>query len=35
MDCPIAAQYQPRLTGFSVPNQHRMLQYLALLVAQQ
>src|SRR5712691_8907890 len=35
MDCPIAAQYQPRLTGFSVSNQHRILQYLALLVAQQ
>src|SRR5712692_3499128 len=35
MDCPIAAQYQPRLTCFSVPNQHRILQYLALLVAQQ
>jgi site-specific recombinase XerD len=35
MDCPIAAQYQPRLTCFSVPNQHRILQSLALLVAQQ
>jgi site-specific recombinase XerD len=35
MDCPIAVQYQPRLTGFSVSNQHRILQYLALLMAQQ
>ena len=35
MDCPTAAQYQPRLTCFSVPNQHRILQYLAFLVAQQ
>ncbi len=35
MDCPVAAQYQSRLTGFSVSNQHRILQYLALLVAQQ
>jgi len=35
MDCPIAAQYQARLTGFSVSNQHRILQSLALLAAQQ
>src|SRR5207247_668457 len=28
MDCPTAAQYQPRLTCFSVPNQHRILQSL-------
>ena len=35
MDCPIAAQYQPRLACCSVPNQHRLLQYLALLVAPQ
>ena len=34
MDCPIATQYQPRLACFSVPNQHRILQYLALLAAR-
>jgi len=35
MDCPITAKYQARLARFSVPNQHRILQYLACLVAQQ
>lgn len=34
MDCPIAAQYQSRLMDFSVPNQQRILQYLALLAAR-
>ena len=35
MDCPIAAKYQPALACFSVPNQHRILQYLAHLAARQ
>jgi site-specific recombinase XerD len=35
MDCPLATKYQPRLACFSVPNQHRILQYLAFLTAQQ
>jgi len=35
MDCPITARYQVRLARFSVPNQHRILQYLAFLTAQQ
>ncbi len=35
MDCPITAKYQARLTCFSRPNQHRILQYLACLAAQQ
>jgi site-specific recombinase XerD len=35
MDCPITAKYQARLARFSVPNQHRILQYLAFLTAQQ
>ena len=35
MDCPIAAKYQPALTCFSAPNQHRILQYLAHLAARQ
>jgi site-specific recombinase XerC len=35
MDCPLAPKYQPRLACFSVPNQQRLLQYLAFLTAQQ
>jgi len=35
MDCPITAKYQPALTCFSAPNQHRILQYLAALAARQ
>ena len=35
MDCPIPAKCQARLARFSVPNQHRILQYLAFLAAQQ
>jgi len=35
MDCPLATKYQPRLACFSVPNQHRILQYLAHLAARQ
>ena len=35
MDCPIAAKYQSALVCFSVPNQHRILQYLAHLAARQ
>jgi len=35
MDCPVSAQYQPALSRFSVPNQHRILRYLAGLAARQ
>src|SRR5216684_549836 len=35
MDCPITAKDQARLARFSRPNQHRILQYLACLAAQQ
>src|SRR5712664_3651488 len=35
MDCPITAKYQPALTCFSAPNQHRIPQYLAALAARQ
>ena len=35
MDCPLAPKYQPRLACFSVPNQHRIHQYLLFLAAQQ
>lgn len=35
MHCPITAKYQPALTCFSAPNQHRILQYLAALAARQ
>jgi phosphatidylethanolamine-binding protein (PEBP) family uncharacterized protein len=35
MDCPLATKYQPRLACFSVPNQHRIHQYLLFLAAQQ
>jgi integrase len=35
MDCPVFAQYQPALSCFSVPNQHRILRYLAGLAARQ
>jgi integrase/recombinase XerD len=31
MDCPTTAKYQPALACFSAQNQHRILQYLALL----
>ena len=35
MDCPVFAQYQPTLSRFSGPNQHRILRYLAGLAARQ
>ena len=35
MDCPVFAQYQPALSRFSGPNQHRILRYLAGLAARQ
>jgi integrase len=35
MDCPTTTKDQPALTGFSAPNQHRILQYLAHLAARQ
>ena len=35
MDCPVSAQYQPALSGFSVQNQHLILRYLAGLAARQ
>jgi hypothetical protein len=35
MDYPITAKYQARLARFSVPNQHRIRQYLAFLTTQQ
>jgi hypothetical protein len=35
MDCPIPATYQPAPAGFSAPNQHRILPYLAHLAARQ
>src|SRR5258706_13188237 len=35
MDCPVSAQYQPARSRFSVPNQHRILRYLAGLAARQ
>jgi hypothetical protein len=35
MDCPISVQYRPALVGFSAPNQHGILQYLALLATRQ
>jgi integrase len=35
MDCPVFAQYQPVLSRFSGPNQHRILRYLAGLAARQ
>src|SRR6266852_6240140 len=35
MDCPVSAQYQPALSRFSVPNQHRLLRSLAGLAARQ
>jgi hypothetical protein len=35
MDCPLATKYQSRLACFSVPNQHRIHQYLLFLAAQQ
>ena len=35
MDCPLAPKYQSRLACFSVPNQHRIHQYLLFLAAQQ
>lgn len=35
MDCPISVPYQPVLACFSAPNQHCILQYLALLATRQ
>jgi site-specific recombinase XerD len=35
MDCPVFVQYQPAFSRFSVPNQHRILRYLAALAARQ
>ncbi len=35
MDCPITTKYQPALACFSAQNQHRILQYLAILAARQ
>jgi site-specific recombinase XerD len=34
MESAVAAQYQPALVDFSVPNQHRILQYLTLLTVR-
>ncbi len=34
MESAVAAQYQSALVSFRVPNQHRILQYLALLAAR-
>src|SRR5262245_21017916 len=34
MESAVAAQYQPALVDFSVPNQHRILQYLTLLAVR-
>jgi site-specific recombinase XerD len=34
MESTVAAQYQSALASFSVPNQHRILEYLALLAAR-
>ncbi len=35
MDCPMTTKYQPALARFSAQNQHRILQYLAVLAARQ
>jgi hypothetical protein len=34
MESAVAVRYQLALVSFSVPNQHRILQYLALLTAR-
>ena len=34
MESAVATQYQSALASFSVPNQHRILQYLTLLAAR-